>query len=107
LLAIAWSDGYVRLVSADNNKIVHQIGSEVDKTSPVSCLGWGMSHIGGQAPEEQSEHRLNDILLVNEEWDRDSNIFKENSTDLPRELALLDTESALPKLSVLPTLGNE
>src|ERR1700712_4789904 len=48
LLAIAWSDGSVRLVGAESSKVVHQFstGSEV---SGVTCVGWS-SNVTGRTP---------------------------------------------------------
>jgi anaphase-promoting complex subunit 4 len=102
LLAIAWSDGSVRLVGAESTKVVHQFST--GDISGVTCMGWASnltskkrSKIGSKmAPET-----LEDVLIKD-------GIFPENQTpvDLPRDLSLIDIETSLPKLSVLAAGGS-
>lgn len=99
---MAWSDGVVRLVGAESNKTVHQISTS---SSEVTCLGWASNST------VRRTSRTSDVKIENS-WKRfiSMDAAEEASTeeavlDLPRDLALIDLESSLPKLSVLPTGG--
>ncbi|KAI9827716.1 MAG: hypothetical protein M1832_004205 [Thelocarpon impressellum] len=105
LLAVAWSDNAVRLINADSSKVVHQIDTAAEDSSTLTCLGWAVNFTNSRevrARIDASEVTLDDIL---------GRVAQEQALgtvpDLPRELALLDIESALPKLSVLPSAGKE
>ncbi|ESZ98045.1 hypothetical protein SBOR_1576 [Sclerotinia borealis F-4128] len=105
LLAIAWSDGSVRLVGAESTKVVHHFYTTTDdqEFSGVTCMSWSSNTIGRRV-EGKGSKLVPDTL---------KNIFKDESElsegravlDLPRDLALLDIEHSLPKLSVLPAGG--
>jgi anaphase-promoting complex subunit 4 len=103
LLAIAWSDGSVRLVSAESSKIVHQF-TAADQVSGITCLGWATnltskstsSRNAGQASGSWGAFLTEDGILSDEK----------TSLDLPRDLSLIDIEISLPKLSVLAAAGS-
>jgi anaphase-promoting complex subunit 4 len=102
LLAIAWSDGSVRLVGAESNKIVHQFTTG-DEVSGVTCLGWATN---------LTSKSTSSIGATNEpgSWSAfltEDRTFSEEKMplDLPRDLSLLDIETSLPKLSVLTAAG--
>lgn len=97
---MGWSDGVVRLVGAESSKNVHQIAIGPHGATGITCLGWASSFTGkrstGVGPVKDGSS-----------W---QNIFEEaldgagerEIVDLPRDLTLIDIESSLPKLSVLP-----
>lgn len=102
LLAIAWSDGTVRLLGAESNKTVHQISVSDEEDVEITCLAWVPNSTTTKALESilaQAGPLWNDVL---------SDGKKEKSAqplDLPRDLASIDIESSMPKLSTLPSGG--
>jgi anaphase-promoting complex subunit 4 len=101
LIAIAWSDGTVRLIGAESNKTVHQITVSEEEDTEVTCLAWTTYSAASKS--------LGDILAEAGPW-KDATVggLKGKSAqllDLPRDLAAIDIESSLPKLSVLPSGG--
>jgi anaphase-promoting complex subunit 4 len=103
LLAIAWSDGSVRLVGAESSKIVHQFTTD-DQVSGVTCMSWVTNLASKRFSSLVSEKDLGswEAFLANEELS-----FKEKlPLNLPRDLSLIDIETSLPKLSVLAAGGS-
>jgi len=101
LLAIAWSDGSVRLVSPESSKIVLQF-SAGDNVGGVTCMSWSTNTI----------HRFSSSSSRTvESWGaflaKDGDLSDEKAPlDLPQDLSLIDIEISLPKLSVLAAAGN-
>ncbi|TKA68104.1 hypothetical protein B0A49_08709, partial [Cryomyces minteri] len=127
-LAVAWDDGSVDTLSAESGKVDRQGLRETstgDGTSRTSCLGWGVNFIdivGVRARtetssdhlsasfEEQLQSRAAAIPWTQEQEKVTLDDFLERNPDLdtlgvhpelPKQLALLDVESLLPKLSSL------
>jgi anaphase-promoting complex subunit 4 len=103
LLAIAWSDSSVRLVGAESSKTVHQFSTS-DELSGVTCMGWASNQIStnpGSAGPKNGPDPWEALLS-------DETILPESKAhlDLPRDLALIDIETSMPKLSVLPAGGS-
>lgn len=100
LLAIAWSDNYVRLISPESNKIIHEVKASSAGDSTITCLGWAANYSDSRRatarsnPSNQSlDFRLRQTVGEH---------VPAALPDLPRDLALLDVEVVLPKLSLLP-----
>ncbi|OAG01575.1 uncharacterized protein CC84DRAFT_1262620 [Paraphaeosphaeria sporulosa] len=127
-LAVAWSDGCVDVLGVETGKVVHgniklpppRDGDE----STVSCLGWGLNFIDaervkkrtGESQSGKGSAKKDLSNLTTEDWDA----FKDETNledflqrqpdfasldiapDLPDRLAVMDTESLLPKLPVIP-----
>ncbi len=105
LLAISWSDGSVRLISAETSKVVHQFATEVQpgQVSGVTCMRWA-TNLMNKTPSSMSFGKtFNSWGDLTE----DDTLFPLDRAplDLPRDLALIDIETALPKLSTLPSAG--
>ena len=97
LVAVAWSDNHVRLFSPESNKLIHEINAcSTKQNGSITCLGWG-SNVTFHAQLDSPRKSLHMILNSTAER-HDADAVK----DLPRDLALLDIEGALPKLSLLP-----
>ncbi|PGH35384.1 anaphase-promoting complex subunit 4 [[Emmonsia] crescens] len=127
LLAVVCSDNIIRILSAYSGKTVHQLPcgpslasssiASVPTSSPVSpvgpapcvsCLGWGMNFTDGKSALkslQDAEGRLtvDDLLSTEMQLSKIAQL----KADLPRELAMLDMERSLPKLSTLPSTGND
>ncbi|OBT60964.1 hypothetical protein VE03_09769 [Pseudogymnoascus sp. 23342-1-I1] len=102
LIAIAWSDGTVRLIGAESNKTVHQVTVSEEEDIEVTCLAW--------TSYSAASKTLGDILAeAGPLWKSATGIGAKGKSaqllDLPRDLAAIDIESSLPKLSVLPSGG--
>ncbi|KAJ6054781.1 uncharacterized protein N7446_001502 [Penicillium canescens] len=123
LLAVACGDGSLRIISSYSGKTVHHYrtyqhqhaGEEAaDSTEQKSlpkatCLGWGVNFTDSKAAQrhlhESAGHiSVDDLLAPGIHPSKAAAVLK---ADLPRELALLDVESSLPKLSTLPATGGE
>ncbi|OOQ87762.1 anaphase-promoting complex component Cut20/Apc4 [Penicillium brasilianum] len=120
LLAVACGDGSVRIISAYSGKTVHHYQAFEEnkeesamtdqKQSPkVTCLGWGINFTDSKAAQKHlhgaaGQISVEDLLTPGIHPSKAAAILK---ADLPRELALLDIESSLPKLSTLPATGAE
>ena len=95
------------LVESHTGKIVHQISCAKSSESRICCLGWGFSVTDPSATKLLIE-QLRDRLNLDDFLDHGVSPLASNSpTDLPSELAFLDVEGLLPKLSVLPPSGKE
>jgi anaphase-promoting complex subunit 4 len=102
LLAIAWSDGSVRLVGAESSKIVHQF-STGSSISGVTCMGW-TSNLAKKKSSLKQEKNAQTWQGI---FSKDGYYSKNKmALNLPRDLALIDIETSLPKLSVLAGGGN-
>ncbi|PVH86890.1 hypothetical protein DL98DRAFT_449113 [Cadophora sp. DSE1049] len=102
LLAIAWSDGSVRLVSAESSKIVLQF-SAGDNVGGVTCLSWATNTIyrPSSSSSKKNVESWGSFLAT------DGDLSDEKAPlDLPQDLSLIDIEISLPKLSVLAAAGN-
>ncbi|KAK6585577.1 hypothetical protein PZA11_002304 [Diplocarpon coronariae] len=102
LLAIAWSDGSVRLVSPESCKIVLQF-STGEAIEGVTCMGWATNSIrrSGSSSFNAGAKSLGALLSANRDLSGEK-----VPMDLPQDLSLIDIEISLPKLSVLAAGGN-
>ncbi|KAI9932182.1 hypothetical protein MW887_009692 [Aspergillus wentii] len=115
LLAVACADDSIRIISSYSGKTVHhypayQVQDE-DAPQPVkvSCLGWGVNFTDSKVAQRHLQEAagqitVEDLLSPDIHPSRAAALLK---ADLPRELALLDIESSLPKLSTLPATGSD
>ncbi|EGX89143.1 anaphase-promoting complex component Cut20/Apc4 [Cordyceps militaris CM01] len=96
-LAVGWSDGAVRILGLENNKAVYQMQLCNEDAAKITHIGWATSIINkkarGKAPNKSGEPLLSGLD------------FKSGSgaLDLPQELTFLEVDTALPKISPLPT----
>ncbi|KAJ5764981.1 hypothetical protein N7520_004540 [Penicillium odoratum] len=117
LLAVACGDGTLRIISAYSGKTVHhfpvhraEVSSPDAPVSPkVTCLGWGVNFTDSNAAQKRlldsaGQVSVEDLLAPGIHPSKAAAMLK---ADLPRELALIDIESSLPKLSTLPATGAE
>ncbi|TQB77042.1 anaphase promoting complex subunit 4 [Monascus purpureus] len=120
LLAVACGDGTIRIISSYSGKTVHhypvyQLHDDDASAQParqrakVSCLGWGVNFTDGEAAQRHL-HDASGRITIEDLLSPDTHISKATAylkADLPRELALLDITSSLPKLSTLPGTGSD
>lgn len=115
-LAGAGSDNKIRIISSYRGKTVFNYptiqadGDNTSKLKPdITSIGWCVHFTETKSAEgylEDGKGRLSvdDLLAPETHLAKASVLLK---ADLPRELALLDVESSLPKLSLLPSTGSE
>lgn len=107
LLAIAGSDNHIRLLGAHNGKIAHDLPCgppQGREDASISCVAWGPHVTESKDTIESWLRPPDDGKSVGS---APGKAFPTISADLPRDLALLDVERSLPKLSVLPSTGDE
>ncbi|KAH0551523.1 hypothetical protein GP486_007262 [Trichoglossum hirsutum] len=108
LLAVTWSDNITRLIGADSSKVIHQIhvSPQNSQDARVTCLGWGMSFTDPKGTRTHIESIPNTSLdeFLSQAVPPSASGFV---ADLPTELALVDIDVSLPKLSVLPSGGKD
>lgn len=119
LLAVACADGTIRIINSYSGKTVHHYHvcqkqeDEADMTdesqsAKITCLGWGTNFTDSKAALRHLQDAAGQLtvedLLSTTVPSKAAALLK---ADLPRELALLDAESSLPKLSTLPGTGGE
>ena len=111
LLAIACSDNAIRLISSYTGKQVHVLLTDTSPSNTrIGCLGWNVNVTDPMALPQRlknadKQRSLDEILDSSiSATSADSATLK---ADLPRDLALIDTEASFPKLSTLPATGAE
>jgi anaphase-promoting complex subunit 4 len=92
----------VSLVSAQTGRSVHQINFDKTSTAQISKLYWSLNVTEAASLRARVKGSVSTIDL-GKVFTKDVPGLKSSATvDLPRELAFLDVESILPKLSTLP-----
>ncbi|KAI9373101.1 anaphase-promoting complex, cyclosome, subunit 4-domain-containing protein [Aspergillus egyptiacus] len=114
LLAVACADATIRIISAYSGKTVHhyqahRLQGESQTGVKTTCLGWGVNFTDSKVAQRQLQESagqlsVEDLLSLDVQPSKAAALLK---ADLPRELALLDVESSLPKLSTLPPTGGD
>jgi anaphase-promoting complex subunit 4 len=130
-LAVALNTGFVDIVSGETGKIIRHGGDDpfgIDAANPkskvdrdeITCLGWGTVLTRETIDSKKPSKPALDQSMINDLWTRlgldlseESLVDDEDDTetqgqeallkDLPRQLAFLDVESVLPRLSPIPT----
>ena len=107
MLAIAFSDDTLWLVNSHTGKTV-QKSENLDTTEgSICCLGWGITFTDARTTRSQLRGLKEDVTLDDVVSRGLQSIVSDLPADLPAELAALDVESILPKLSVLPASSKE
>lgn len=83
---------------------------EKEKKNPrITCIGWGVNFTDPKAAQSHLRDG-NGEIVVDDLLSPDTDPVKaamQLKADLPRDLALLDVESSLPRLSTLAGTGSE
>ncbi|RDA85012.1 hypothetical protein CP532_2051 [Ophiocordyceps camponoti-leonardi (nom. inval.)] len=97
-LAVGWSDGVVRLMRLENNKVAHRIPVCQGTDAQITYIGW----TGSNLPKKTFMSTAG--LLASGTTASDAVLeANELPVDLPQALTFLEIDSALPKLSPLPS----
>lgn len=73
----------------------------------VCCLGWGLNFTDARSVKHRLQGLGNDVTLDDILSQTVQAYASDTVSDLPRDLASLDVEGALPKLGVLSSSGKE
>ncbi|KIE00341.1 WD40/YVTN repeat-like-containing domain protein, partial [Metarhizium majus ARSEF 297] len=95
-LAVGWSDGVVRLMGLETNKAAHHI-PVCGGTANISRIGWATCNVASKSPGDLLMQSKDGILTNT--TTSDDNL----PPNLPQELTFLEVDTALPKISPLPT----
>ncbi|KAG5928116.1 hypothetical protein E4U42_001226 [Claviceps africana] len=98
-LAVGWSDGIVRLMGLENNKAAHHVAVCADQNARITHIGWASCRIASDQAAGFSS-RVKDDIANELAGSSDGGNLPPN---LPRELNFLEVDTALPKISPLPT----
>ncbi|EJT81403.1 hypothetical protein GGTG_01383 [Gaeumannomyces tritici R3-111a-1] len=105
-VAVAWSDGVVRLTGIESTKALHQISPRESPQAKVEYLGWTRNWTGKAHTRLAKSARSAALAdLVPGVLDGVAPDERSDMLDLPREVTFLDVETSLPKLSPLPVSG--
>jgi anaphase-promoting complex subunit 4 len=92
-------------MGVENNKAAHHIRVSVDATATITHIAWASNHVGRpprastKANAGSSSQSWRDLLAGGE-----LDVGTSGTTlDLPRELTFLEVDTALPKISPLPS----
>ncbi|KAL8733148.1 MAG: hypothetical protein Q9166_002340 [cf. Caloplaca sp. 2 TL-2023] len=104
-LAVAFGNS-VCIASAQTGKIMHEKDYSTICTAPICCLGWASNSTGIAAMRERMINLGGSVALDDLMTPTDETTNPQYAPDLPTELAFVDVECILPKLSTLPVSGS-
>lgn len=96
-LAVGWSDGVVRLMGLENNKAAHHIPVCEKSETSITHIGWASSTISSKKSKPASGR------LAESTFDDWAHLEDQLPANLPLQLTFLEVDTALPKISPLPT----
>lgn len=95
------------LVNTHTGGIVHKIEALASEETSIKCLEWGLSLSNPSAAKSRINSSVNGITLETLIDHGFQGSTLDLPPDLPAELAGLDVEALLPKMSPLPVLNRE
>ncbi|KAM0799702.1 anaphase-promoting complex, cyclosome, subunit 4-domain-containing protein [Usnea florida] len=106
-LAAAYDNNSLSMTNAHTGKVVHLIDCSEYSKSQICCLGWGINltdanKVSLELDKFKVEVTLDDVISQNPRMRSLKTV-----PDLPLDLAMLDVEASLPKLSPLSSGGIE
>lgn len=107
IIAVAFQNSLLQLTNAHSGKVVHNINCAIHSESQICCLGWSINSTRDQEIE-LSIRNLGPDTSLDEIFNRGNpSLTHDEVPDLPSDLAFIDVESMLPKLSALAPGGAE
>ena len=107
IIAVAFQKNILQLTNAHTGKVVHQIDCTSHSQSQICCLGWSINSTSNQSINLPMRDLGPDTSLDNLLSQGKRNNATDEPLDLPSDLAFLDVEAMLPKLSSLASGGAE
>ena len=97
----------MQLTNAHTGKVVHYVDCAIHSKSQICCLGWSINSTRYQEID-LSIRNLGPDTSLDEIFNRGNpSLTHDELPDLPSDLAFLDVEAMLPKLSTLAPGGAE
>lgn len=87
--------------------MVHQIDCSKHSHSPICCLGWGLTFTNSVTLNKELDKLHGKLTLDDMVAQNPQAKSLQPPRDLPTDLAFLDVEGTLPKLSLLSSGGIE
>ena len=106
-LAAAYDNHSLTLTNTQTGKVVHQIDCSAYSEAPICCLGWGVNFTDSNKVSQQINKLKGDLNLDDVVSHNPQAKGLDPVPDLPLDLAFLDVEASLPKLSTLSSGGIE
>lgn len=107
ILAVAFSNHSIYLTNAHTGKLMHQIDTSAYSSMQICTLGWGVNFAGSRNPRADAEKPKGGAVLDNGFSQKHQLEISDHLPDLPRDLAFLEVEEVLPRLSPLSSNGKE
>lgn len=101
ILAVAFSNFLIYLTNAHTGKMIQQIDYSVHSKKQINMLGWGVNFADVHAARKKAKKLQSEAPLVDVFSQEIHSNEPSSLPDLPRDLAFLDVEEVLPKLSSL------
>ena len=107
LLAVGYDNGILLLVNTHTGGIVQKLQITKTEESSIRYLAWGLSLTDPSITRHQIQAGNSKVTLENllDQGFRGNTL--EIPPDLPAELAALDVETLLPKMSPIPAMSRE
>lgn len=107
MLAVAHGNHQLCLTNSHTGKLVHQLDCSKYSASEISCLGWGATFTERKVLNKRLQNSTTHITI--------DDVISRNPlvqsidvpSNLPLDLAFIDIEANLPKLSPLSSGGLE
>ena len=107
VLAVALNNHDLFLTNSHTGKKVHQIDCSKYSKSKISCVGWGVTFTESTSLSQRLQNSKDGVTLEDVISRNPSIRSIDAFPDLPLDLAFLDVEEVLPKLSPLSSGGIE
>lgn len=106
-LAVALSNQILSLTNCHTGKVIQRVDCSTFSQSQVCCLGWGVILTERESLSQQIEKLMSKVDLDGVISRNPQLKALDALADLPKDLAFLEVEAALPKLSPLSAGGIE
>ncbi|KAI9834004.1 MAG: hypothetical protein M1826_005909 [Phylliscum demangeonii] len=105
LLAVAWKENGIRLVSPESGKDIYEMHPAADRSCRIILLAWAVNFLdsaGAKSRADVSHRGVDDVL-----GQAIQQLVSDAPPDLPKSLAMLDVDALLPRISPLSSGSDE
>ena len=107
IIAVAFQDNHLYLTNAHTGKVIYQVKYATHPDSQICYVGWSINSTNDQVLDRPFNGLGPDMSLDDLLKRGNPSINDKEPPDLPSDLAFLEVEAMLPKLSPLSTGGSE
>ena len=94
---MGWSEGVVRLMGLESNKAAHHIKVCEPSDTRITHIGWATCNISNKNPKTTRDHG-------EDAFTKDFGLREDGGpVNLPQALTFVEVDTALPKISPLPS----